>query len=229
MRACHRGDRPRPCSLSDGRRIASRLVVWTAGTSPHPLLGELPCPRTGADVCGRDPGVKVARRLGARRLRASFRTAGPEAVIRRPRSTRSVKPRRRAQHRRRDSRRGTRVPFDFRTIGQLAAIGRRTGVARIFGVNFSGFIAWWLWRTIYLSKLPRFEKKLRVAIDWTLDLLFAKDFVQFLTQLTSDAFAAKCSQKRRSRPGWRVKLKSGRNLNRPVVSSKKRADSRFTA
>ena len=71
--------------------------------------------------------------------------------------------------------------FDFRTIGQLAAIGRRTGVARIFGVNFSGFFAWWLWRTVYLSKLPRLEKKLRVAIDWTLDLLFARDFVQFLT------------------------------------------------
>src|SRR5207244_12627448 len=72
-------------------------------------------------------------------------------------------------------------PFDFRTVGQLAAIGRRTGVARVFGVNFSGFLAWWLWRTIYLSKLPRFEKKCRVAIDWTLDLVFAKDFVQFLT------------------------------------------------
>jgi len=72
-------------------------------------------------------------------------------------------------------------PFDFRTIGQLAAIGRRTGVARVFGRNFSGFFAWWLWRTIYLSKLPRIEKKCRVAIDWTLDLIFAKDFVQFLT------------------------------------------------
>jgi NADH dehydrogenase len=71
--------------------------------------------------------------------------------------------------------------FSFRTIGQLAAIGRRTGVARVFGVNFSGFLAWWLWRTIYLSKLPRFEKKCRVAIDWTLDLMFSKDLVQFLT------------------------------------------------
>ena len=54
-------------------------------------------------------------------------------------------------------------------------------MARVFGLNFSGFAAWWLWRTIYLSKLPRFEKKVRVALDWTLDLLFAKDFVQFLT------------------------------------------------
>ena len=67
-------------------------------------------------------------------------------------------------------------PFRFRTLGQLAAIGRRAGVANVFGINFSGFVAWWLWRTIYLSKLPRFEKKVRVALDWTLDLCFAKDF-----------------------------------------------------
>lgn len=49
---------------------------------------------------------------------------------------------------------------------------------------FSGFIAWWLWRTIYLSKLPRFEKKLRVMLDWTLDLIFSKDLVQFQTLRT---------------------------------------------
>ena len=76
---------------------------------------------------------------------------------------------------------GHKKPFVFSTIGQLAAIGKRTGVANILGVNFSGFMAWWLWRTIYLSKLPRFEKKLRVALDWSLDLLFSKDIVQFLT------------------------------------------------
>ena len=49
------------------------------------------------------------------------------------------------------------------------------------GVNFSGFIAWWMWRTIYLSKLPRLEKKLRVALGWSLDLFFSKDLVQFKT------------------------------------------------
>jgi hypothetical protein len=46
----------------------------------------------------------------------------------------------------------------------------------------SGFVAWWLWRTIYLLKLPRLEKKLSVALDWTLDVFFAKDFVQYLHQ-----------------------------------------------
>jgi predicted dehydrogenase len=77
---------------------------------------------------------------------------------------------------------GKKHPFTFKTIGQLASIGRRTGVANILGVNFSGFVAWWLWRTIYLSKLPRLEKKVRVALDWLLDVVFSKDLVQFRTQ-----------------------------------------------
>jgi NADH dehydrogenase len=76
---------------------------------------------------------------------------------------------------------GGRKPFVFSTIGLLATIGRRTGVANIMGINFSGFIAWWLWRTIYLSKLPRVEKKVRVLLGWTLDLIFSKDLVQFIT------------------------------------------------
>jgi len=77
------------------------------------------------------------------------------------------------------------IPFRFNTLGLLASIGRRTGVARILGVNFSGFVAWWLWRTIYLLKLPRIEKKVRVALDWTLDVFFSKDLVQYLHERSS--------------------------------------------
>jgi NADH dehydrogenase len=72
-------------------------------------------------------------------------------------------------------------PFRYTMLGQLAAIGQRNGVANILGMNFSGFIAWFMWRTIYLSKLPRLEKKVRVALDWALDLVFSKDLVQFIT------------------------------------------------
>jgi NADH dehydrogenase len=75
---------------------------------------------------------------------------------------------------------GPKKDFEFTTLGLLASIGHRTGVARILNRNFSGFIAWWLWRTIYLSKLPRTEKKVRVALDWTLDLFFSKDFAQYI-------------------------------------------------
>ena len=79
--------------------------------------------------------------------------------------------------------RGTpKRPFSFRTIGQLASLGRRTGVAQILGLQFSGFVAWWMWRTIYLMKLPRLEKRLRVALDWTWDLVFSKDLVKFLSR-----------------------------------------------
>jgi NADH:quinone reductase (non-electrogenic) len=66
--------------------------------------------------------------------------------------------------------------FRFATLGRLAAIGKRTGVANVFGLKFSGFLAWWFWRTVYLLMLPRLEKKVRVALDWTLDLCFTKDF-----------------------------------------------------
>jgi NADH:ubiquinone reductase (H+-translocating) len=48
-------------------------------------------------------------------------------------------------------------------------------------MKFSGFLAWWLWRTVYLIKLPGWDRKVRVALQWTLDLLFSKDVTQYLT------------------------------------------------
>jgi hypothetical protein len=72
-------------------------------------------------------------------------------------------------------------PFKFKTLGLLATIGRRAGVAEILNMKFSGIIAWWLWRAIYLSLMPGLQKKVRVALDWTLDLFFSKDIVQLPT------------------------------------------------
>jgi NADH:ubiquinone reductase (H+-translocating) len=72
-------------------------------------------------------------------------------------------------------------PFRYRTVGMLASIGHHTGVASVFGFKFSGFIAWWMWRTIYLAKLPRLVKKLRVVMAWTLDLVFGRDIEQMIT------------------------------------------------
>lgn len=66
-------------------------------------------------------------------------------------------------------------PFDFKGLGELASIGHQTAVANIMGRQFSGFFAWFMWRSIYLSKLPGIDRKLRVVIDWTLDLFFPRD------------------------------------------------------
>ena len=92
-------------------------------------------------------------------------------------------------------------PFVFTTLGQLATIGRRTGVAMVFGFKFSGLIAWAMWRSIYLMKLPRLAKKLRVMMDWTLDLLFGREIEQMITlrdvQALSDRLARIRAQTKR--------------------------------
>jgi NADH dehydrogenase len=168
--------------LSDGTMFQAGTVVWTAGTSPNPLLSSLPCEKER----GR---VKVNEFLEVPGWSGVY-ALGDCAVITDPKTGMPYPPT--AQHALREGKvaaqnliadlsGGKKKPFIFSTIGLLASIGRRTGVARIFGKNFSGFLAWWMWRTIYLSKLPGFEKKLRVALDWTLDLIFSKDLVQFLT------------------------------------------------
>jgi NADH dehydrogenase len=169
-------------ALSDGTTVATQTLVWTAGTSPNPLLATLPCRKDR----GRLPVNKYLELEGWPGVWA----LGDSASIPDPRTGQPYPPT--AQHALREGKvvaknilatihGKSKRPFAFTTLGLLAAIGRRTGVANILGYNFSGFLAWWLWRSIYLFKLPGFEKKVRVALDWTLDLLFSKDLVQFLT------------------------------------------------
>jgi NADH dehydrogenase len=173
--------------LSDGAKIAARTLVWTAGAAAHPLLAEIAC----AKEAGR---VRVAANLGVPGLPGVW-ALGDCAWI--PDANGKPHPPT-AQHALRQGAlvaRNVRAhllgrplrDFSFTTLGQLATIGRRAGVAQIFGLRFSGFVAWFLWRTIYLAKLPRAEKKLRVMLDWTLDLVFSKDLVQYATSRSAGA------------------------------------------
>ncbi len=169
-------------ALNDGSRIACDTLVWTAGTAPNPLLAQLPGldprGRLAVDDCLRVPGVPGLWALGD----AASVPDGTSGRACPPTAQHALRQGRQLARNLEASVRGERPrPFRFRSPGALAAIGRRTGVARVFGFQFSGFVAWWMWRTVYLAKLPRFEKKLRVMLDWTLDLLFTKDLVQFMT------------------------------------------------
>jgi len=65
--------------------------------------------------------------------------------------------------------------FVYHSKGQLAIIGKRTGIATFLGMNISGFLAWLIWRNVYLSKIPTFDKKTRVFLDWMIDLFFDRD------------------------------------------------------
>jgi NADH dehydrogenase len=68
--------------------------------------------------------------------------------------------------------------FTFKSLGQMAALGHQRAVAEIFGIKLSGFIAWFLWRFIYLLKIPGFSAKLRISFSWFLDTLLPSETVQ---------------------------------------------------
>jgi len=165
--------------FSTGERIATETLIWNAGVAPNLLLGSL-------DVAKERGRLRVNDYLeveGATNVWA----LGDCAYILNPKTGKPHPPT--AQHAIREGKRtarnvaaslgiGHRQPFDYDTMGQMAIVGERTGVADVMGLLFSGFIAWFIWRTYYLLRIPQLEKRLRVVMDWTLDLFFTRDLVQ---------------------------------------------------
>jgi NADH dehydrogenase len=164
-------------SLADGVSVPSRTLVWAAGIAACPMISSLPC--------AKERGRLLVNQFLQVPEWPNVWAVGDCAFVPDTKNPGNSHPPT-AQHAIREGKvvaqniaavllgRPLR-PFSFRTIGLLASIGRRMGVARVLGFNFSGFFAWWMWRTVYLSKLPGLDKKIRVAFDWTLDLLFPKD------------------------------------------------------
>jgi NADH dehydrogenase len=163
--------------LSERIAIPTRTLVWAAGTAPSPLISLLPCTKERGRIRVNQflrvsdwPDVWA---VGDCAFVPDIRNPGESHP---PTAQHAIREGKVVAHNIAAVLLGRRLkPFSFRTIGLLASIGRRIGVGRIFGFNFSGFFAWWMWRTVYLSKLPGLDKKVRVAFDWTLDLLFPKD------------------------------------------------------
>jgi len=80
--------------------------------------------------------------------------------------------------------------FEYQSRGQMAIIGKRNGVASFFGINISGIWAWALWRNVYISKIPTWDKRLRVLLDWTIDMFFDRDIsrLKFADKETSKEY-----------------------------------------
>jgi NADH dehydrogenase len=165
-----------------GEPIAASTLIWTAGVAPSPVLAGLPCRKEKGRVA-------VNEFLESSDLPGLW-AVGDCAAVLDQRTGRLQPPT--AQHALRQARHVAKnieavlagqqkKSFRFSTLGQLASIGHRHGVANILGVNFSGFVAWLLWRSIYLLKLPRAAKKTRVALSWLLEMIFSKDLEQMLT------------------------------------------------
>jgi NADH:ubiquinone reductase (H+-translocating) len=161
-------------SLSDGERIAARTLVWAAGTRPSPVP-------LGGTHGGAVPVDKHLRVRGSRNLWA----VGDCARVPDPAARGAACPPT-AQH---ATRQGKAVadnvvavltgaepePFRYRGLGFLVPLGRQSAAAELRGMRFSGLPAWLLWRGVYLWKLPGPQKRLRVLLDWTIELLFPRD------------------------------------------------------
>lgn len=173
--------------LDNGETLVSRTVVSTVGNAPHPVI------------------LDVARQLGLETHRGRLKTLptlqiegaeelglwaiGDCAAVPLPKAQQQrgveVAPPTAQYAQREGTTCGANLKreaagkaleaFQHRNLGELAAIGHRSAVAEIMGLRFSGFFAWWLWRSIYVFKLPGIQKKLRVILDWTFDLFFPRD------------------------------------------------------
>lgn len=174
-------------TLSRGEPIPANTLVWTAGVKPAPTVEALPVEK----MKGR---LKVNRCLELAGHEGVVWAVGDSAAV--PGSRGGFHPPT-AQHAIRQGLAAAKniaaaldrrepKPFRFSTLGLLASIGHHTGVAQILGVRFSGFAAWWLWRSVYLLKLPGLAKKVRVAIQWTLDLIFPRQVEQLITMKALD-------------------------------------------
>jgi NADH dehydrogenase len=172
----------RQVTFAGGETIETHTVITTIGNSPNPVIQELakdlkldmPKGRLTVEPTLRIPGRPDLWAIGdcagvPWNDRGEQKLAPPTAQL-------ALREGRQLAANILRAEKGLLLrPFTYRYLGQLATIGEHEAVAEILGFHFRGFLAWWMWRTIYLAKLPGTVRKLRVMIDWTVELLFPPD------------------------------------------------------
>jgi NADH dehydrogenase len=162
--------------LSDGDRIPSRTLVWTAGVRAHPALSRFGLPvdergRVRVDSTLRVEGLEHVWALGdGARVPNEATPDHPDPPT--------------CQHALRQARRlaknlqGEPKPYRYRMLGQVATLGRYKGIADVLGVRLRGFVGWFVTRSYHLYQLPLLTRKLRVVTDWTTSLFFRRDIAE---------------------------------------------------
>jgi NADH:ubiquinone reductase (H+-translocating) len=163
--------------LQDGRMLRSHCVIWTAGNRVNPVVTALPVAKAKDgrvlvneffEVQG-TPGVYA---LGDNAAQTDPHTgeayvATAQVALRQGRAL--------AAQIEADLTGRTRRPFSFKLLGEMVPLSRRTAVADLMGLKLTGFPAWLLWKAIYMLKLPTLATRVRVVLDWTVELFFERD------------------------------------------------------
>jgi NADH dehydrogenase len=165
--------------LSDGERIPTSTVVWTTGARPNPMVAKLGLPldergRIPVDELLRVEGMPNVWALGDNARVPNLATPGQPDP---PTSQHALRQARRLAK----NLRGEPAAYRYRTLGQVATLGRHKGIADVLGLKLRGFLGWWVTRTYHLYQLPTASRKLRVVSDWTVALLFPRDIAELGT------------------------------------------------
>jgi NADH:quinone reductase (non-electrogenic) len=170
--------------LADGRFIDSRCVIWTAGNRVSPIVAGLDVPRAKDGRILVDEFFEVQGRSGVYGLgdnAAQTDTHSGQPYV----ATAQVAIRQGwalATQIEASLTGRERQPFRFKLLGEMVPLSRRTAVADLMGWKLVGFPAWFLWKTIYMLKLPTLATRVRVVLDWTVELFFERD----VSELTVD-------------------------------------------
>jgi NADH dehydrogenase len=166
----------RAVHLDSGDILPAGTVVCTIGTQPNPLLDDIPAPKERGRLKVNDdfsvPGVDGVWAAGdcAAVLNAQDgKTAPPTAQFAEAAATRLA-----GNIMARLANLPT-TPFRYSPKGQMASIGHNKAVAEIFGLRISGFIAWLMWRGLYLLRVPTFARKSRLFLEWNWAMFFPPD------------------------------------------------------
>jgi NADH:ubiquinone reductase (H+-translocating) len=170
--------------LGDGRIIPSQSVIWTAGNRVSPVIAYLAVAKT------KDGRVKVNEffevegapdvyALGDNAAQIDPHTGAPyvataQVAVPQGRALASIIE---AELTGREKR-----PFRFKVLGEMVPLSRRTAVADLLGIKVTGFLAWLIWKAVYMLKLPTLAARLRVALDWTVELFFERDVSELAVQ-----------------------------------------------
>lgn len=182
---------PDTATLTDGTVLRTRTVVWTAGIAPPPFIEQLPFEKQRGYVVT-DRALRVA---GQKNVWAIGDCAVNPDDKGNPYPATAQHASRQGKHLAKNLARvfagEEPLPCNIKTQGSLAAFGCYHAVADVFGFRISGFPAWFLWRSVYLMKMPGLARKMRVMLDWTAELFFRRDIVQLgIHRLTGRAEGA---------------------------------------
>lgn len=169
---------PREAILNNGQRISTRTLIVTVGAAANPVLAPLSLPREKERILT-DPAMAVSGHPGIWALgdNAAVPNMAANGTFSPPTAQFALRQGKRLADNIAASIRGqAQQPFAFPGLGQLCLVGHQAGVAELPGnIKLSGFIAFVMWRNVYLSKLPGWDRRVRVALDWTLDLIFPRE------------------------------------------------------